>query len=112
MNLNNVIKAYDDSLKRAIIARSLLLCRLRTLQAAEKIRDAAGDAQLFGLPRMLEKSGMSARAVAEKIGVGHNTLISWKNGKNWPSAYYLPALAVTLSCSIEDLYLPEDPEYE
>lgn len=51
------------------------------------------------------RKGMTQKALAQMVGVYNRTLCAWEQGRQWPSAYILPALATALDVSIEELYL-------
>ena len=54
-------------------------------------------------------SGKTQREIAEEVGTTKATVEGWSQKRFLPSSVFLPALALALECSIEELYLlPEE----
>ena len=51
-----------------------------------------------------EATGMNKTEVAKKMGVSIPTVSRWENGEDLPAAARLPALAVALDCTIDELF--------
>jgi len=47
---------------------------------------------------------MNKAELARKLGVSIPTVSRWENGEKFPSAARLPALALALDCTIDELY--------
>ncbi len=47
--------------------------------------------------------GMTARELADKVGVSESTITAWENEKRDPNLSYLVGLAKTFSCSVDYL---------
>lgn len=47
---------------------------------------------------------MNKTELAKKMGVSIPTVSRWKNGEDLPAAARLPALAVALDCTIDELF--------
>lgn len=56
--------------------------------------------------------GLSQGKLAEALGVGQSVLSMWEAETVLPRTRDLPRLAAVLGCSIDDLYIKEDPEDE
>ena len=50
--------------------------------------------------------GLSMREAAADIGVCWETYRNWHDGRNWPVSEWLPQIARTFGCSIEELFFP------
>ena len=46
--------------------------------------------------------------LARELGTTKESIRAWESGLYWPSAQFLPGMARTLGCSIEELY--HEPE--
>lgn len=63
---------------------------------------------LGGLKPRRQTLGLTQQAVADRIGVARSAIANWETGQGLPMAALLPALAVALECSIDELYqVPE-----
>jgi len=61
------------------------------------------------LKRRRQRAGLTQEEAADRIGTTRQTLRGWEQGRNWPNAYWMPLIAATYNCSIEELYLtPEE----
>lgn len=54
-----------------------------------------------------EKSGLTQKEVADKIGVDQSAVSLWETGKTAPRASMLVKLAELYHCSIDDLFRTE-----
>ena len=78
---------------------------------AAKLLEEGQQAGMVHLKTRIRASGLSYGVIAERTGCEPTSICNWANLRNYPSAFYLPALASALGCTIEDLYLPpEDGE--
>lgn len=79
---------------------------------AAKLLEEGQQAGMVHLKTRIRASGLSYGVIAERTGCEPTSICNWANCRNYPSAFYLPALASALGCTIEDLYLPpeEDPK--
>lgn len=63
---------------------------------------------LAGLRPRREALGLTQQAVADRAGVDRSNIANWETGRSLPMAALLPALAMALECSIDELYqVPE-----
>ena len=60
--------------------------------------------RLRNLQRIREKRDLSQTAMADAIGADLGTYRSWEQGRHWPGANWLPAIASVLDCKIDDLF--------
>ena len=86
--------------------------RAQISMIAAKLLEEGQQAGMVHLKTRIRASGLSYGVIAERTGCEPTSICNWANCRNYPSAFYLPALASALGCTIEDLYLPpeEDPK--
>ena len=75
---------------------------------AAKLLEEGQQAGMVHLKTRIRASGLSYGVIAERTGCEPTSICNWANCRNYPSAFYLPALASALGCTIEDLYLPPE----
>lgn len=63
-----------------------------------------------GLREQRKRAGLSQGELCSRIGADRRTYSNWEAARYWPNSYWLPLIAEALGCTIEDLFLPEDPE--
>lgn len=54
-------------------------------------------------------AALSQRDLAKMLGVSSVAVLKWENGKSFPSADKLPALANALGVPIDELYSRDSP---
>lgn len=59
---------------------------------------------LNGICDARKKAGLTQTELAAKIGVSQASVAMWECGSKYPSSDKLPAIAVALGCSIDDLF--------
>ena len=86
--------------------------RAQISMIAAKLLEEGQQAGMVHLKTRIRASGLSYGVIAERTGCEPTSICNWANCRNYPSTFYLPALASALGCTIEDLYLPpeEDPK--
>lgn len=57
-----------------------------------------------------EKVGMTQRRLAVEMGVDVSTVTKWETENALPKARDLPHLSKVLGCSIDELFVAEDPD--
>lgn len=57
-----------------------------------------------------EKSGLTQREVAEKIGIDQSAVSLWETGKTAPRASILIKLSELYHCTVDDLLRDEEKE--
>ena len=72
-------------------------------KAAEEIVSPAHRARLH-LREWQANKGYTNQEAADKIGCGLISFRNWKDGRNWPSSVWMPAIARAFDCTIEELY--------
>lgn len=77
---------------------------------AAKLLEEGQQAGMVHLKTRIRASGLSYGVIAERTGCEPTSICNWANCRNYPSAFYLPALASALGCTIEDLYLPPEED--
>lgn len=60
--------------------------------------------RLRNLKRIRETKDITQAAMADAIGVDLGTYRSWEQGRHWPKANWLPAIAAVLECRIDELF--------
>ena len=60
---------------------------------------------LVGLAPRRKAAGYTQETFAEALGVTRSLLAAWEAGRVWPSARWLPVMAMALGCSIRELYI-------
>lgn len=60
------------------------------------------------LAEMQEATGKTNYALAKELGVHQSTIKYWKDGKNFPSAKHLIALATIFGKSLDELLKEDD----
>ena len=65
---------------------------MKTLDVASKIK------------AFREQNGLTQKQFAALLGVKHQTISKWEQKKGYPDVFFLPKLAQTLSCTIDELY--------
>lgn len=65
---------------------------------------------LVGLKPRRKNAKLTQEDLAREIGTTRESIRGWESGLYWPSAQFLPGIARTLGCSIEELY--REPEAE
>lgn len=59
--------------------------------------------------RLTEKSDLSFREIAKRVGVNENTLQRWKNKKSFPERPNIEKLAIVLDVDVTEFYRTDDP---
>ncbi len=62
------------------------------------------------LPEFRKKRGLSQQALADLLGVSRQTVISLEKGRYDPSLPLAFKLAHVFSCTIEDLFTPDETQ--
>ena len=57
-----------------------------------------------GIYSARKKAGLSQAELASAVGVTQASVAMWECGNKYPSSDKLPAIAVALGCSIDDLF--------
>lgn len=53
-------------------------------------------------------AGLTQKQAADKIGVNVNSIVKWENGKNVPSAKYIPKITSAYNTTYDDIiFLPD-----
>lgn len=60
---------------------------------------------LIGLAPRRKDAGYTQETFAEALGVTRSLLAAWEAGRVWPSARWLPEMAMLLSCPVEALFI-------
>ena len=60
---------------------------------------------LVGLAPRRKAVGYTQETFAEALGVSRSLLAAWEAGRVWPSARWLPVMAMALGCTIGALYI-------
>ena len=63
-----------------------------------------GGDHLKGLCAARKAASCTQTQLADKLGISQSTIAMWETGKAYPRADMLPAIAVALGCSIDDLF--------
>ena len=64
------------------------------------------------IERLRKEAGLTQTQLAVRMGVAQNSISMWEHEVILPRTRDLPRLAAVLGCSIDDLYIKEDPEDE
>ena len=78
-------------------------------QAAGYVRQYGTRSIAQGLREQRKRAGLSQGELCSRIGADRRTYSNWESARYWPNGYWLPLIADALGCTIEDLFLPEDP---
>lgn len=63
---------------------------------------------VMNIKELREAAGLSQQQLAAAMGVLQSTVSNWETEIALPRARQLPALALALGCTINDLYAPTD----
>ena len=75
------------------------------LRAAELIRYGDPVGRIY-LREWQAFRGYDNMQAYQRIGCDRHTYRNWKSGRNWPSSFWMPAIASAFACTIEELYFP------
>jgi DNA-binding XRE family transcriptional regulator len=82
------------------------LLMLQVIKISRKLQSTAISTGMETLAAWRKYRKLSLEAAADLIGCSAATYRNWEAARNWPSSYWLPAIAAAMHCTIEDLYFP------
>ena len=97
--------------RRTCVEPGRRLRHLLRLQLGRIVENGRVDTTSYSeaLSWRIRMSGKTHQEIAEELGTTKGTVEGWSQKRFLPSSVFLPALALALECSIEELYfLPEE----
>lgn len=90
-----------------------MMDRIRSAARTAVIQQRIEDGELRGMQHLAERRrrlNLTMEEVGLRAGVPKQTYCNWETCRYWPSGNYLPALALALQCTIEELFLPPEED--